>query len=82
MLRALLICVATLWATIGHAETVRQFTAETSTPLNEIVLALKKQVPGRVFMTGEHQATLSFAGNSIPPRLAGFLANRFFSRFP
>ena len=77
MLKFGLTLLLLVWCTASHATSLRQFHSETSTPLDEIVRALETQMPGQVRQPTAGRATLAYAGNTLPPRLAGFLAAAF-----
>lgn len=75
--RAMLAMLAML-ASGADAQEMRQFFAETSTPLPEITAHLAPVLPDSVALTeaGEN-AYLSYSGMQTPPGLAGFLTSAF-----
>lgn len=79
MLRHLVLTLAALSpGALNAAESFRQFSGETSTPLAEIVTHLEQRLPDSVqIMELEGEAGLHYVGKSVPPVLAGFLETAF-----
>ena len=77
MLKPLLSAIFLVFAASAQAETLRQFHAETSTPLSEIKTALENRLPDMVGVLGEDTVTVAYSGNRVPPALVGFLETSF-----
>lgn len=83
MLKSFLATATLLFATTLQAETLRQFHAETSTPLSEIAIALEQRLPeNMVAPIGEDTFTVAYSGNRVPPALAGFIEATFANLSP
>ncbi|MEO9827232.1 MAG: hypothetical protein ABJF50_22750 [Paracoccaceae bacterium] len=78
MLKSILTAATVFLAAPVQAETLRQFHAETSTPLSEIATALEQRLPeNMVAPLGKDTLTVAYSGNRVPPALAGFLEASF-----
>lgn len=78
MLRAIVTATSLVLSLPAYAETLRQFHAETSTPLSELAVALERRLPkNMVAPLGEDTVFVSYSGNRIPAVLAGFLESSF-----
>ncbi len=79
MLRCIILTIALCLAALGaKAQEMRQFFAETTTPLTEITARLAPMLPPSVVLTeGPGSTFLSYTGPSTPPGLAAFLESAF-----
>ena len=73
MLRVLLFALATGLAVEAHASNLRQYHAESVTPLDEVVTALERRLPKMVHSLGTGFVTVAYSGKRPPLALTRFL---------
>lgn len=77
MLRVCLLALTTLLAGAAQAEILRQYHAETSAPLGEVVAALERRLPEMVHRLGADSVTVAYSGKRPPLALTSFLETSF-----